>query len=110
VVRTRAKLGNIATGLDKDGFAAKLENERFVELAFEGHRFYDLRRWKKAGEAKYRTIKTMYITKNADDTFTETVKTDATTRAYWDDKMFLFPIAQSEILKSGGALTQNPGW
>jgi hypothetical protein len=110
VVRTRAKLGNIATGLSATDFAAKLENERFVELAFEGHRFYDLRRWKKAGETKYRTIKTMYITKNADDTFTETVKTDATTRAYWDDKMFLFPIAQSEILKSGGALTQNPGW
>jgi hypothetical protein len=110
VVRTRAKIGNIATGLSATDCAAKLENERFVELAFEGHRFYDLRRWKKAGETKYRTIKTMYITKNADDTFTETVKTDATTRAYWDDKMFLFPIAQSEILKSGGALTQNPGW
>jgi hypothetical protein len=110
VVRTRAKIGNIATGLSATDFAAKLENERFVELAFEGHRFYDLRRWKKAGETKYRTIKTMYITKNADDTFTETVKTDATTRAYWDDKMFLFPIAQSEILKSGGAIVQNPGW
>ena len=110
VVRTRAKLGNIATGLDKDGFAAKLENERFVELAFEGHRFYDLRRWKKAGEAKYRTIKTMYITKKDDGTFNEEVKTDATTRAYWDDKMYLFPIAQSEILKSGNTLTQNPGW
>jgi hypothetical protein len=110
VVRTRAKLANIATGLSATEFAAKLENERFVELAFEGHRFYDLRRWKKAGEAKYRTIKTMYITKNADGTFNETVQTDATTRAYWDDKMYLFPIAQSEILKSGGALTQNPGW
>ena len=29
---------------------------------------------------------------------------------HWDDKMYLFPIAQSEILKSGGVLTQNPGW
>jgi hypothetical protein len=50
------------------------------------------------------------ITKNDDGSFKEEVKTDATTRAYWDDKMYLFPIAQSEILKSGGALTQNPGW
>jgi len=109
VVRTRAGLGAI-TGLSAADFAEKLEKERFVELAFEGHRFYDLRRWKKAGDMKYRTIKSLYITKNADGTFNETVQTDATTRAYWDDKMYLFPIAQSEIMKSGGTLTQNPGW
>ena len=110
VVRTRAKLANIATDLSASQFAERLENERFVELAFEGHRFYDLRRWKKAGDAKYRTIKIMQITKNADGTFNYNVQTDAQTRSYWDDKMYLFPIAQSEILKSGGALTQNPGW
>lgn len=110
VVRTRAKLANIATDLSASQFAERLENERFVELAFEGHRFYDLRRWKKAGDAKYRTIKTMQITRNADGTFNYNVQTDAQTRSYWDDKMYLFPIAQSEILKSGGALTQNPGW
>lgn len=110
VVRSRAKLNAISTGLSADQFAERLENERFVELAFEGHRFYDLRRWKKAGEAKYRTIKSVEIIKNADDTFTETVKTDDSTRSYWDDKMLLFPIAQSEILKSGGQLSQNPGW
>ncbi|MBR2232959.1 MAG: RagB/SusD family nutrient uptake outer membrane protein [Prevotella sp.] len=110
VVRTRAKLANIAADLSASQFAERLENERFVELAFEGHRFYDLRRWKKAGDAKYRTIKTMQITKNADGTFNYNVQTDAQTRSYWDDKMYLFPIAQSEILKSGGALTQNPGW
>lgn len=110
VVRTRAKLPNIASDLSPSQFADRLENERFVELAFEGHRFYDLRRWKKAGEAKYRTIKSMYITKNADGTFNETVQSDASTRSYWDDKMYLFPISQSEILKSGGNLTQNPGW
>ena len=110
VVRTRAKQPNIASGLDAAKFAERLENERFVELAFEGHRFYDLRRWKKAGEAKYRTIKSMQITKNADGTFTYTPKSDSSIRSYWDDKMFLFPISQSEILKSGGALTQNPGW
>ena len=27
----------------------------------------------------------------------------------WDDKMYLFPIPQSERLKNGN-LTQNPGW
>ena len=46
-------------------------------------------------------------TKNADGTFTETPKTVQTRQ--WNDKMYLFPIPQSEILKSG-ALEQNPGW
>lgn len=49
VVRTRAKQPNMATGLDFEAFKKKYENERFVELAFEGHRFFDLRRWKEAG-------------------------------------------------------------
>lgn len=110
VVRARAKQPNMATGLDANQFKERLQNERFVELAFEGHRFYDLRRWKVAGEQKYRTIKSMRITKNADGTFTYTPQSDTSTRSYWDDKMYLFPLAQSEILKSGGALTQNPGW
>lgn len=110
VVRARAKQPNLATGLDANQFKERLQNERFVELAFEGHRFYDLRRWKVAGEQKYRTIKSMRITKNADGSFTYTPQSDTSTRSYWDDKMYLFPLAQSEILKSGGALTQNPGW
>ena len=109
-VRTRAKQPNIATDLNATQFADRLENERFVELAFEGHRFYDLRRWKKAGDQKYRTIRSMLITKNADGSFTYTPQSDTSTRSYWDDKMYLFPLAQSEILKSGGKLTQNPGW
>ncbi len=109
-VRTRAKQPNIASDLNAAQFAERLENERFVELAFEGHRFYDLRRWKKAGEQKYRTIRSMLITKNADESFTYTPQSDSSTRSYWDDKMFLFPLSQSEILKSGGNLTQNPGW
>lgn len=33
-------------------FTAKVRNERRIELAFEGHRFYDIRRWKIAGLVK----------------------------------------------------------
>lgn len=105
-VRTRAGQPNLAEGLSATDFRAKYENERFVELAFEGHRFYDVRRWQKAPQY-FTTIRGMEITKNADDSFTYTPKTVQTRQ--WDDKMYLFPIAQSEILKSG-ALEQNPGW
>nr|WP_320947083.1 RagB/SusD family nutrient uptake outer membrane protein [Bacteroides intestinalis] len=91
-------------GLSADAFWKKYENERFVELAFEGHRFWDLRRWKQGDKLK--SITEMKITKNVDGTFTYTRKTVS---RQWDDKMYLFPIPQSERLKNPN-LTQNPGW
>ncbi len=106
VVRTRAGQPAMETGLSFSDFKKKYENERFVELAFEGHRFFDVRRWKEA-PTYFTTIKKMSITKSGDDlTFTPgTLET-----RQWNDKMYFFPIPQSEIQKSGGALTQNPGW
>ena len=108
VVRKRAGLSGIETGLSAAAFKEKYEKERFVELAFEGHRFFDVRRWKE-GDKYFKTIYGLEITKNADGTFTETKK--VVQNRQWDEsKMNLFPIPQSEIMKSGGALTQNPGW
>ena len=107
VVRKRAGLSNIDPAYYFESPIGIIENERFVELAFEGHRFFDVRRWKKA-DKYFKTIYGLEITKNADGTFTETVKT--VQNRQWDDKMYLFPIPQSEIMKSGGVLTQNPGW
>ncbi len=114
VVRTRAGQPNIATGLSADEFKKKYENERFVELAFEGHRFFDVRRWKK-GPDYFKNIRKMTITKSGEitgsqsgDDLTFTPGTLETRQ--WEDKMYLFPIPQSEIQKSGGILTQNPGW
>lgn len=107
VVRRRAGLAGMEKDLSAADFKAQYEKERFVELAFEGHRFFDVRRWKE-GEKYFKTIYGMQITKNADGTFTE-IKRVVQNRQ-WNDKMNLFPIPQSEILKSGGVLTQNPGW
>ncbi|MBR1388996.1 MAG: RagB/SusD family nutrient uptake outer membrane protein [Prevotella sp.] len=106
-IRKRAGLGNLEEGLSASEFKAKYEKERFVELAFEGHRFFDVRRWKEA-DKYFKTIYGLQITKNADDTFSES-KIVVQNRQ-WNDKMYLFPIPQSEILKSGNVLTQNPGW
>jgi hypothetical protein len=106
VVRTRAGQPNIEEGLSAAAFKQKVENERFVELAFEGHRFYDVRRWKEAPQ--YLTnIRKMDIRLNADSTFTYTP--GKLEQRQWDDKMYFFPIPQSEIQKAG-SLTQNPGW
>ncbi len=106
-VRKRAGLAGIAKDLSAADFKAQYEKERFVELAFEGHRFFDVRRWKEA-DKYFKTIYGVEIINNGDGTFTETKK--VVQNRQWEDKMYLFPIPQSDILKSGGALDQNPGW
>ena len=111
LVRKRAGQPEIAKDLSKDAFWERYQNERFVELAFEGHRFYDVRRWMK-GKDYFENITVMEITKNADGTFTYTqVENPAyiTQRKWAGDYMNFFPIPQAEILKAGN-LTQNPGW
>ncbi len=88
-----------------DAFWKKLQNERMVELAFEGHRFYDLRRWKEG--SKLGSITQMKLTKNdSDGSITYTRKE---VKRVWNEKMYLFPIPQSERMKNPN-LTQNPGW
>ena len=103
-VRDRAKMPGFPTGMANDAFWKKYQNERMVELAFEGHRFWDVRRWKE-GDKHFKSITEMKISKNA-DTYTYTRKT---VNRLWDDKMYLFPIPQSERSKNPN-LTQNPGW
>ena len=90
IVRKRAGLAGIEEGLSASEFKNRYENERFVELAFEGHRFFDVRRWKE-GDKYFKTIYGLKITKNADGTFNET-KTVVQNRQWDDSKMNLFPI------------------
>ena len=103
--RVRAGLPAFETGLSTDAFWTKYKAERQVELAFEGHRFWDVRRWKEA-DKYFKTITEMEITKASDGSLKYTRKNVS---RQWDDKMYLFPIPQSELMKNTN-LTQNPGW
>jgi hypothetical protein len=87
----------------------KVYQERRIELALEGHRYYDLRRWKLA--STYEGVDAMGVTvvKTDNNNFTydfnQTVlKTDFKEQYYW------LPIPRSEIVKSNDALVQNPGY
>jgi hypothetical protein len=102
-VRKRAGLADLS---DAQVTLEACKKERFVELAFEGHRFFDVRRWKE-GAKYFTTIYGLDITRSG-DSFTETKK--VVQNRQWDEsKMNFFPIPQSEILKAG-SLEQNPGW
>lgn len=115
MTRQRVNMPALPAGLSNDEFWTRYKNERQVELAFEGHRFYDIRRWKEDGN-KFMNIHRMVITPvYAEDGTTiasYNYQTVAVTRGngQWQDKWNLFPFPQTEILKSGGAIVQNPGW
>ena len=89
---------------DPEVFWKRYKNERMVELAFEGHRFWDVRRWKEGELLKEVTF--MKITQNNNGTYN--YSREKSTRS-WDDKMYLFPIPQTELMCNTN-LTQNPGW
>lgn len=110
MVRTRAGQPDLPNGLSKEEFTKRYENERFVELAFEGHRIYDVRRWMKAPQY-FKDIKVMDIQKNADGTLTFNTVTNPSwiTPRQWQDKYYFWPIPQADVLKSG-ALVQTEGW
>ena len=101
--RSDVKMPDFPEEMSNDEFWTRYKRERMVELAFEGHRFWDVRRWKEGG---FTSIGRMVITKLGKDSY----KYQKTTKALvWDDKMYFYPIPDSEIRKNGN-LTQNPGW
>lgn len=86
-------------------FEERYMRERMVELAFEGHRFWDVRRWKKGAEY-FGKVDIANITLDANGDF---ILNRAEKTRQWNDKYYLYPIPQSERQKNAN-LTQNPNW
>ena len=55
IIRNRAQLPDLLPRFTatKEAFMKEIIRERAVEFAFEGHRFFDLRRWNIAGNPEY---------------------------------------------------------
>ena len=85
-----------------------IRNERRIELAFEEHRFFDIRRWKTAEFVMNTPVTGMKITKLANGTFSYE-KINVQNSTFDGTKMYLFPIPYSEIV-GNSKMTQNPGW
>lgn len=112
MIRKRAGLSPHAITRDKTQAEMRkiIQNERQVELAFEEHRFFDVRRWRllddPAEKGNYLNIKGIRITKEGDDFKYEEYPVE--TRIF-SEKMYCYPIPQSEILKAPG-IKQNKDW
>ena len=83
-----------------------IRRERLNELAFEGVRYWDIRRWKIAEEICRQPIRGMNIRGTTFDEF-YTVTTLFEQR--FTKRDYFFPIKESTLLINSN-LVQNPGW
>ena len=85
----------------------RLVNEHRIELAYEEHRFFDVRRWKIATTVLSVSQKRMYITKDpATGNKTYEIKDHLPVMLY--ERNNLSPIPMQEIERNN-LLEQNPG-
>jgi len=110
-IRQRLSVGMppLPAGLSQAQMRDAIRKERRVELAFEEHRFYDVRRWKIADVVENLPAGGMTMVKNTNGTFTYTLKTALDGKAFYT-KNYWLPIPRSEILASGNQLKQNDGY
>ncbi|RFS19343.1 RagB/SusD family nutrient uptake outer membrane protein [Chitinophaga silvatica] len=109
-VRSRAGMPAFPAGMSKENFEKKYRNERAVELAFEGHRYFDVRRWKILDQTD-KFVTGMEITNDAGTLTYKRFKFED--RNCFDNKFLLYPINQTEVDKVKqltGISWQNPGW
>lgn len=125
VIRNRAGIGDLPDGVD---FREAYRRERAIELMFEGHRWYDIRRWMIADKlfAANNPIFGVAATpqghtytadqlKSSDgptykiDWFTYTYEPITTEIRVFDKRNYWYPFPMDEVAALDN-LRQNPGW
>jgi hypothetical protein len=106
-IRSRAGIaGSVAERSDltssKDNMRHFIRKERTVELAFEEHRPWDVRRWNVAAEALARPVYGVDV--NADGA----VKRKVVQKRVFEPRMYLYPIPEGEVWKT--EIENNQGW
>ena len=117
-VRARVGMPDV-TDDDSDGRTVMehIQRERQIELAFEGYRYFDVRRWMIAPEVYTGTNDGIRITGRldpsgellVDDRYDYEYEITPLLDKAWDDKNYFLPIERDEIIRNP-ALVQNPGY
>ena len=106
MIRSRAGMPNVPAGESGEALMDRYRNERRIELAYEKHRFFDIRRWMIAPEAQSENAKGVDI-RYALGSDTPTYSIIDVRDMAWDDKAYFLPILLDEINRNEN-LVQNP--
>ncbi|HEX5153015.1 MAG TPA: RagB/SusD family nutrient uptake outer membrane protein [Parafilimonas sp.] len=109
LLRERGGVPGLPPGLSKDQMREHIRHERRIELAFEGKRYFDIMRWKIAGQVLNKTLTGMEITGTPGNWIYTRVPAYNGKRVFNTPRDYLFPIP-SAALDQNPKLTQNPGW
>lgn len=113
LIRYRAGLPGISlTEIDDVEHVRKLiQRERQIELAWEGLRYFDVRRWKIANDEENGYVTGMAVNQKEDSGFYRVVQVREVSYAYKNFTMRknFWPLPLDETTKNTN-LVQNPGW
>lgn len=108
IVRSRESVNMPAITASGAELKEKIQHERRIELAFEEHRYFDVRRWNIAVVTERIDLSKMEIIKLADGS--KTYEIQHLMGRTFHNQNYLLPIPRSEIDKSFGILEQNQGY
>ena len=114
-VRTRAGMPDLPASLSGNDLRLRIHNERRVELALEGNRYFDVRRWSSPDgdlSATDRWVTVASITRMNDGSY-KYERANIKERQCYANKWLKMPIPLTEV-NNRRAITgedwQNPGW
>ena len=115
IIRERAGISagsdsryGIKANINTEELRNLIQNERRIELAFEDHRFNDIRRWKIAADVLQDFNSIDIITRTGTNSYVHTIG-KASRPLHFRDAMYLLPIPLSEIQKMP-LMLQNPDY
>jgi hypothetical protein len=106
IIRRRSGMPAVPENLTQLQFREKVRRERAVELAYEGHRLWDIRRWEIAGEGVMSGD--MYGIRQYREGDEVRYEPYVFEKRSFKEAMYRHPFPQNEVNK--GYLIQNPGY
>lgn len=110
-VRERVGLTKTQDPADKEAFLEMLRQERMIELAGEGFRYWDIRRWRLGDKLiNNKAAHGVKITVNNGKTTYEQIEVDAGEKRIFYDRFYAFSIPTAERSNNTSLGANNPGW
>lgn len=92
--------------MTKEEMREVIHNERRIELAFEEHRYYDIRRWREAEQIFQQPLQGMQVVEGQG--VTSYTRIDVL-KVNFAPRNYLYPIPYTEVNKNRN-MVQNPNW